>query len=246
MYEKPRKNCQATKEETLKNGMISPRLPGKFDSKFSVEKVHTMQRHLSKQVIREDKIPKKVRYVAGVDVAYTAESSIGAVAVLDYDSLSLVKSKTAKVKTRFPYIPTLLSFREIPPTLAAIKKLKTQPDVFLVNGQGIAHPYRLGFASHLGLVVNKPTIGVAKSLLCGKVGNFNKEGWAPITHKDEIIGAAVAKCGKKPIYVSIGHMISLKRAIKIVEHCIRSHKLPEPLQMAHIIASRQAKNQKQD
>ena len=226
--------------------MISPRLPDKFDSKFSVEKAHTMQRHLSKQVIREDKIPKNVRYVAGVDVAYTTESSIGAVAVLDYDSLSLVKSKTAKVKTRFPYIPTLLSFREIPPTLAAIKKLKTQPDVFLVNGQGIAHPYRLGFASHLGLVVNKPTIGVAKSLLCGKVGNFNKEGWAPITHKDEIIGAAVAKYGKKPIYVSIGHMVSLERAIEIAEHCIRGHRLPEPLQMAHIIASMQAKNQKQD
>src|SRR3990170_6231073 len=224
--------------------MISPRLPDKFDSKFSVEKAHTMQRHLSKQVIREDKIPKNVRYVAGVDVAYTAESSIGAVAVLDYDSLSLVESKTAKVKTHFPYIPTLLSFRELPPTLAAIKKLKTQPDVFLVNGQGIAHPYRLGFASHLGLAINKPTIGVAKSLLCGQVGNFNREGWTPIVDKGEVVGAAVARHGKKPIYVSIGHMISLERAIEIAEHCIQSHKLPEPMQRAHTIASTQAKKAK--
>lgn len=224
----------------------SSKLPAKLDAGFSVRKAHAMQRHLSKQVTREDKIPKNIRYVAGVDVAYTTESSIGAVAVLDYNSLSLVESKTAKVKTRFPYIPTLLSFREIPPTLAAIKKLKTQPDVFLVNGQGIAHPYRLGFASHLGLVINKPTIGVAKSLLCGKVGNFNREGWAPIVDKGEVVGAVVARHGKKPIYVSIGHMVSLERAIEIVEHCIRSHKLPEPLQMAHIIASTQAKNQKQD
>jgi deoxyribonuclease V len=247
VYEKPRKNRAVEREETLKNDMTkSSKLLAKLDAGFSVKKAHAMQLRLSKQVIREDMLPKNIRYVAGVDVAYTTESSIGAVAVLDYDSLSLVKSKTAKVKTRFPYIPTLLSFREIPPTLAAIKKLKTQPDVFLVNGQGIAHPYRLGFASHLGLVINKPTIGVAKSLLCGKVGNFNRERWAPIVDKGEVVGAAVARQEKKPIYVSIGHMISLERAIEIAEHCIRGHRLPEPLQMAHIIASRQAKNQKQD
>ena len=216
--------------------MISPRLPGKFDSKFSVEKAHTMQRHLSKQVIREDKIPKNVRYVAGVDVAYTGESSIGAVAVLDYDSLSLVESKTAKMKTRFPYIPTLLSFREIPPTLAAIKKLKTQPDVFLVNGQGIAHPYRLGFASHLGLVLEKPMIGVTKSLLCGQVEAFNEERWATIRDKWAVVGAAVAREGEKPIYVSVGHKVSLKRAIEIVKHCTQSYRIPEPIRAAHAVA----------
>ena len=153
----------------------------KIGTKFSVEKAHAMQLRLSKLVIQEDILPKNIRYVAGVDVAYTADLSLGAAVVLDYNSLSVVESKKAKVKTRFPYIPTLLSFREIPPTLAAIKKLKAQPDVFLVDGQGIAHPYRLGFASHLGLVLNKPTIGVAKSLLCGQTGAFNQEEWAPIT-----------------------------------------------------------------
>lgn len=224
----------------------SSKLPAKLDAGFSVKKAHAMQLRLSKHVIREDMLPKSIRYVAGVDVAYTAESSIGAAAVLDYNLLSMVESTTAKVKTYFPYIPTLLSFREIPPTLAAIKKLKTQPDVFLVNGQGIAHPYRLGFASHLGFVINKPTVGVARSLLCGKVGNFNREGRAPIVDKGKVVGAVVARQEKKPIYVSIGHMVSLERAIEIAEHCIRSHKLPEPLQMAHIIANTQAKNQKQD
>ncbi len=225
--------------------MPTPKLPIKLDSRFSVEKAHAMQMRLSKHVIREDRIPKNVRYVAGVDAAYRAEFSIGAVAVLDYNSLSLVESKTAKVKTRFPYIPTLLSFREIPPTLAAIKKLrKIKPDVFLVNGQGIAHPYRLGFASHLGLVINKPTIGVAKSLLCGKAESFNQDGWAPVTDKGEVVGAAVAQDRGKPIYVSIGHMVSLERALAIVKHCTRTHKLPKPIQMAHTIANMQAKSQK--
>jgi deoxyribonuclease V len=145
--------------------MFLPKIPARFDYKLSVQKTHSMQLRLSKHVIREDTLPKIIRYVAGVDTAYTDDLSIGATVVLDYSSLSVVESAKAKVKTRFPYIPTLLSFREIHPSLAAIKKLKTQPDVFLVDGQGIAHPYRLGFASHLGLVLDMPTIGVAKSLL---------------------------------------------------------------------------------
>ena len=208
----------------------------KIGTKFSVEKAHAMQSRLSKLVIQEDILPKNIRYVAGVDVAYTADLSLGAAVVLDYNSLSVVESKKAKVKTRFPYIPTLLSFREIPPTLAAIKKLKAQPDVFLVDGQGIAHPYRLGFASHLGLVLNKPTIGVAKSLLCGQIGAFNQEGWASIIEKGEVVGAAVVSDRKKPIYVSVGHKVSLKRAIETVKHFTQTHRIPEPIRAAHAMA----------
>jgi len=216
--------------------MQKPKLPTRIGAKFSVEKAHAMQLRLSKLIIRDDMIPRSVRYVAGVDVAYTAGFSIGAVAVLDYNSLSVVESRKARVKTRFPYIPTLLSFREIPPTLAAIRKLKAQPDVFLVDGQGIAHPYRLGFASHLGLVIDKPTIGVAKSLLCGEVGAFKEEGWAPITDKGEMVGAAVADEHEKPIYISVGHKVSLKRAIETVKHCTRIHRIPEPIRAAHSVA----------
>ena len=208
----------------------------KIDTKFSVEKAHAMQSRLSKLVIQEDTLPKNIRYVAGVDVAYTADLSLGAAVVLDYNSLSVVESKKAKTQTRFPYIPTLLSFREISPTLAAIKKLKAQPDVFLVDGQGIAHPYRLGFASHIGLVLNKPTIGVAKSLLCGQTGAFNQEGWAPITEKGEVVGAVVVTDRKKPIYVSVGHKVSLKRAIETVKHCTQTHRIPEPIRAAHAMA----------
>lgn len=224
--------------------MFTSKLPTKFDARFSVEKAHAMQLRLSKHVIRKDMLPKTIRYVAGVDTAYRADVSLGAAVVLDYETFSVVELRKARVKTRFPYIPTLLSFREIPPTLAAIKKLKTQPDVFLVDGQGIAHPYRLGFASHLGLILNKPTIGVAKSLLCGKVGNFNQEGWAPIIDKNEVIGAALARKHEKPVYVSVGHMVSLKRAIAIVKHCTRLHRIPEPIRAAHIIANEKSQRQR--
>jgi len=222
--------------------MLNTKLPTKIGAKFSVEKAHALQLRRSKLVIREDMLPRSVRYVAGADVAYSADFSIGAAVVLDYDSLSVVEWRKGWVKTRFPYIPTLLSFREIQPTLAAIRKLKTQPDVFLVDGQGIAHPYRLGFASHLGLVIDKPTIGVAKSLLCGEVEAFKKEGWAPITDKGEIVGAAIARNGK-PIYVSIGHMVSLERAIDIVMHCSLRHRTPEPIRLAHAKANLEKKKQ---
>jgi len=202
-----------------------------------MEKAHKMQLQLSKQVIREDQLPDTINYVAGVDIAYTQETSIAAVAVLDFNSLSLIESQVARLKTRFPYIPTLLSFRELPPTLSAINKLRVQPDVFLVDGQGIAHPYRLGFAAHLGLEIDQPTIGVAKSLLCGKVEPLENQGWAPITDKGEVIGAAlVTKFGRKPIYVSIGHRISLEKAINIVMDCTRNYRIPEPIRRAHMIA----------
>jgi len=205
---------------------------------FSIQKAHKAQLEASKHVIRQDTLPKEIRYVAGIDIAYTKTLSIGAVAVLDYKSLSLVESKTEHVKTQFPYIPTLLSFRETPPAVAAVKKLRLQPDVFLVDGQGVMHPYRLGFASHLGLVLGKPTVGVAKSPLIGKVEEFNAEDWAPITDGGEVVGAAlVTKRGAKPLYVSIGHMVSLERAINIVKHCTPNYRIPKPIRLAHNIAT---------
>ncbi|NWF87689.1 endonuclease V [Candidatus Bathyarchaeota archaeon] len=183
-------------------------------------------------------MPGKVKLVAGVDVAYVKEMSIGAVVVLDYDSLKLVESKTACCKTRLPYIPTLLSFRELPPALMSIQRLTMQPDVFLVDGQGLAHPYRCGFASHLGLVIGKPTVGVAKSRLVGEAREFTEDNVAFLEHKGEVVGAIVTtKCGCKPIYVSVGHMVSLETAIKIVNHCLRHDRVPEPIRKAHEIAT---------
>lgn len=207
-------------------------------SRFSVEKAHRTQLQLSKQIIFKDRLPEEIMHVAGVDVAYTRDFSIGAVVVLDYASLKLVEAQTAFYKTRFPYIPTLLSFRETPPAVLCIKKLKIKPNVFLIDGHGFAHPYRCGFASHLGLVIGKPTIGVAKNILLHDVRELKVEDDVVLLkHEDEIVGAAVTtKHGCKPVYVSVGHMISLETAVKIVKNCTRNSRIPEPILKAHEIA----------
>jgi deoxyribonuclease V len=211
------------------------KIPGSFSSK----KAHHAQLRASTKVIRQDRVPEEIRYVAGVDVAYAANLSIGAAAILTHESLSLAESETACTTTRLPYIPTLLSFREVSPAYAAIRKLQLRPDVFLVDGQGIMHPYRLGFASHLGLALGRPTIGVAKNPLVGTVAEFNESGWAPITDRNEVVGVALKpRKGVKPLYVSVGHLISLERAIEVVKHCTPSHRIPKPIRLAHNMAAK--------
>lgn len=206
---------------------------------FSIEKARKLQARLSQKLIFRDCFNKPIKYVAGVDIAYSGDQSIGAAAVLEYGSLKLIEVEAAEATTRFPYIPTLLSFREVPPAISAIRKLKMKPDVFLVDGHGFAHPYRLGFASHLGLVLNIATIGVAKNLLCGKIVESRNKVWKPIVHKGEIIGGAVyTNPNAKPIYVSVGHKVSLKTAIKIVLKCSKKHRIPEPIREAHATAEK--------
>lgn len=210
----------------------------KVSPRFSIERAHAMQLHLSKSVIRRNVLPENIRYVAGVDIAYTKGISIGAAVVLDFTSLSPIESRASRVKTLFPYIPTLLSFREVPPAVSAIRKLRVHPDVLLVDAHGIMHPYRLGFAAHLGLVIDRPTIGVAKSPLCGESEPLSGRRWALIIDEEEIVGAeVVTKPGKKPVYVSIGHKVSLETAIDIVLNCTQAHRIPEPTRKAHAIAS---------
>lgn len=204
---------------------------------FSMEKAHKTQLRLSKKIILRDMLPEKINFIAGVDVAYTKDKAIGAVAVLEYESLKLMESQTSICKLLFPYIPTLLSFRETPPAIKCIKKLTVQPDLFLVDGHGIAHPYRCGFASHLGLLIGKPTIGVAKNKLVGEIEAKGKE-IALIKSENDVVGAMViTKQGRKPIYVSVGHKVSLERAIEIVLHCIKDDRIPEPILTAHRIAT---------
>jgi len=204
--------------------------------RFSISKAHKLQMRLAEKIITEDRLPQKINYIAGVDVAYAGELAIGAVAVLDYESLELLELQTATCRAKFPYIPTLLSFREIPPTVACIKKLKLQPDILLADGQGIAHPYGCGFASHLGLAIGKPTVGVAKSRLIGKPTEIAGETF--LVQKGQIISAVVTtKEGTKPVFVSVGHLISLGTAVKIVKHCTRNSRIPEPTLQAHKIAS---------
>lgn len=211
------------------------------ESKFSVKKAHEAQLRLSKQIIFEDRLPDKIRFVGGVDIAYVKDISIGVAAVLDFDSLELVESQIAHCKTLFPYIPTLLSFRETPPAVLCTRKLHTQPDVLLADGHGFAHPYRCGFASHLGLVLRRPTIGVAKSKLVGEIESVKAgEDTGSIIHNGELVGAAViTKQACRPVYVSVGHMVTLKTAIQIVKHCVNDSRIPEPILRAHEIATEQ-------
>jgi deoxyribonuclease V len=204
--------------------------------KFSISKAHETQLRLSQKIIAEDRLPQKIKRIAGVDVAYTNVLAIGAVAVLDYETLELLERQTTTSEVKFPYIPTLLSFREIPPAVACIKNLKLTPDVFLADGQGIAHPYGCGFASHLGLAIGKPTIGVAKSRLIGEPTTIADQVF--LVQKGQVIGAVVTtKEGVKPVYVSVGHLISLATAVKIAKHCVRHNRIPEPLLQAHKIAA---------
>jgi deoxyribonuclease V len=209
---------------------------------FSIPKAHKAQALLCRKIVQEDRIPERIRLVAGVDAAYFDEQAICAVAVLDYENMKIVESQTAQCSARFPYVPTLFSFREIPPAVACIRKLRLQPDVFLADAQGVAHPYGCGFASHLGLAIGKPTIGVAKSLLIGEPMEIG--GKVFLVHKGKVIGSVVTtKAGAKPIYVSVGHLVSLASAVRIVEHCVRSDRVPEPLAIAHRIASKRVKQE---
>ncbi len=208
-----------------------PKLP----PNFSIQKAHQTQLCLSKSVIREDRIPKPICTVGGVDVAYIGEMGIGATVVLDYNSLKVIETSIAICPVKMPYVPSLLSFRELPFAMAAIKKLKCQPDVFLVDSQGYAHPFRCGFASHLGLVLGKPTIGAAKSRLIGEPQQQN--GRVLLIDKNEVIGEIVeTQPNRKPIYVSIGNMVTLETAVEIVRHC-SINRIPEPTLQAHNLAT---------
>ena len=204
---------------------------------FSVERAHNAQLCLSKKIILEDRLPDQIKTIGGVDVSYAGNIGVGASTVLDYESLKLLESQVAACKVKMPYVPTLLSFREIAPAMAAIKKLKIWPDVLLVDAQGLAHPYRCGFASHLGLIMGKPTIGAAKNRLIGEPTEIN--GQTFLVDRGEVIGAVVAtKQNANPVYVSIGHMVSLETAVKIVKHCAKN-RIPEPTSQAHKLAAKE-------
>ncbi|HUV56652.1 MAG TPA: deoxyribonuclease V [Dehalococcoidales bacterium] len=208
--------------------------------RLSVTEALDMQRGLASRVSRSGNVTSP-RFIAGVDIAVGKawEMATGAVVILSYPEMRLVETKVVRGKLDFPYIPGLLSFRESPLTLAACEQLEITPDLILVDGQGIAHPRRMGLASHLGLFLNTPTIGCAKSLLCGTHQTPGTEpgSYAEVTDNGETIGAALrTKLGVKPVYVSIGHKIDLENAIHWVLQCCRGYRLPEPSRLAHLAA----------
>ena len=214
----------------------------RHDWNLTTSEAKAIQEELQQEVITEDKFKQPVKYVAGVDMGFEDNGTISraAVAVLSFPDLQLQEQCIAKRATTFPYIPGFLSFREIPAVLDALEKINTIPDIILCDGQGLAHPRRMGIACHLGVILDMPTIGVAKSLLIGKYEEVPQEkgSWQPLIHKNETIGAVLrTRSNVKPVYVSSGHRISLPTAIDYVLRCTPKYRLPETTRIADKLAS---------
>lgn len=203
----------------------------RFRVPASASQAIEIQKKLRARVVRKGSV--KPRIVAGADVSYKNDVARAVFVVLR--DLEPVEQVVVDEKVPFPYIPGLLSFREIPPLLSAWRKIRTAPDVVIVDGQGIAHPRRFGIASHLGLLLGVPTVGCAKSLLCGEYEEPPRErgAWSPIVHQEETVGAALrTREGCNPVFVSTGHLVSLESAISVVLACAPRYRLPEPQRLA--------------
>ena len=237
--------------------MVARNLHGSYNRSVRINKLHSWQVNIAEALDIQHKLSVQVsktnevtvpRFVAGVDISVKKAQGLatGAVVVLSYPELKLVEVEVVNGKPEFPYVPGLLSFRESPLTLAACERLTITPDLILVDGQGIAHPRRVGLASHLGLFLDIPTIGCAKSLLCGshEIPGVEPGSYAEVVDRGEIIGAALrTKHGVRPIYVSIGHKVDLQTAIHWVLECCRGYRLPEPTRFAHLAAGGNLKSE---
>lgn len=183
-------------------------------------------------------LTKPITFVGGADVSMNrfAKEGYAGFVTLSYPLLSVIDHSVTKDAIPFPYIPGLLSFREIPMLLKAWERLKTKPDVIVVDGVGVAHPRRLGIATHLGLTLSLPTIGCAKSVLVGTYDEPKNEpgAYSYMYDKGETVGAALrTKINVKPVFVSPGHLITLQEALEIVQTSVKRHRLPEETRLAH-------------
>ncbi len=189
-------------------------------------------------------LSKPIKTIAGVDVSLNrfGEDLYAGIIVLEYPSLIPITYATKKVKVTFPYIPGLLSFREIPGLLQCFEKLTIIPDLIVVDGQGIAHPRRLGIASHLGAILNIPTIGCAKSRLTGVYQEPQETGGSTIMYdlktQEEIGRALKSKKRSKPLIISPGNLITIDESLTIVRSCLRGYRLPEPTRLAHSLVNK--------
>ncbi|MBO0779080.1 MAG: deoxyribonuclease V [Ktedonobacteraceae bacterium] len=205
---------------------------------LSEEEAIALQRELAKRIVREDRLGE-VRHIAGVDMAINEQNEMAraAVVLLTYPEMEVVERHIYEEPVRMRYIPGLLSFREAPAVLGAFHQLRQRADLVMVDGMGIAHPRRIGIASHLGLWLDIPTIGCGKSLL---VGTYDEKklseeagSWVPLIHRNEVVGAMVrTRTRVKPMIISSGHLISLETSIKYVLQCSRGYRLPEPTRQA--------------
>jgi deoxyribonuclease V len=213
-------------------------IPGKHRWDVSTSEAIAIQRQLRGHVLMTNgSLLTTLKTIAGVDAAYrdTTGEAKAAVVVLAFPELEVVEQVVATRPISFPYVPGLLSFREAPVVLDAISSLRARPDLLMCDGQGYAHSRRLGLASHLGVYLDMPSIGCAKSRL---IGSYDEPGpskgsFSPLTDHGETIGMVLrSKTGTRPLFISIGHMIDLATAVKLVNQCLRGFRLPEPTRLA--------------
>ena len=194
--------------------------------------------------VRIEKLKNRIKYIAGVDVGRNQTMLFGAVVVLSFPELQILESTWAKVQERLPYIPGYLSFREVPVILRAYKKLKRRPELILVDGQGIAHPRRFGLATHLGVLLDLPTIGCAKSHLWGdyQMPALRRGSFEFLRFNGERIGLVLrTRDGVKPLFVSPGHRVDFEDCRDYVLNSTTRYRIPEPLRQAHRLATERAR-----
>lgn len=192
-------------------------------------------------VIRDDFAD--IRLIAGIDQAFAGDMMLSGIVVLDYPSLEIVERVFSIEQVIFPYIPTFLSFREGPAIMSAFEKLKNRPDILMVDGAGINHPRRAGIATHVGVALDVPTIGITKNLLCGSGKEPVEVGEAsPLLYEARKVGWLLKSIKRgRAIIVAPGHRVSLESSLSIVRSCLRGHKLPEPARLAHLYANEEKK-----
>ncbi len=220
--------------------MKLPRARHRWD--VTPKRAVALQRELTELVV-ERALPEPVRLVAGADMAFSSDGQrcVAGVVVWSRDRRSVVEEVVATRPARFPYVPGLLSFREAPTVLAAARKLTTVPDAWIFDGQGRAHPRRFGLACHVGLFLEQPTIGCAKSRLCGEhhESATRRGACVPLRDHGERIGSVVrTREGVKPVYISVGHRATLNDAVRLVLSCCTKYRLPEPTRLAHQLVTR--------
>ncbi|WP_267359864.1 deoxyribonuclease V [Gilliamella sp. B2717] len=209
---------------------------------INLEQLKLTQQQLAEQVNLTDDFNSSITLIGGTDVGFEDEGKTtrAAIVILTYPDFDVVEYHVARLKTEFPYIPGYLSFREYPALLSAWEQVEHKPDLLLVDGQGVAHPRRLGIASHLGLLLDMPTIGVAKKRLCGHYNPLPKVAgqMTPLTDKQQQIGWVLqSKNNCNPLFISSGHRISQASALNWVNLCLRGYRLPEPTRWADAVAS---------
>lgn len=205
--------------------------------KISPIRAVALQRKLAPRVLQLP-LRGRVRYIAGADCAFILNDSriIACWVVWDLRTQNMIETVRDVRPVAFPYVPGLLSFREAPALLAAARRLRSEPDVFMLDGQGLAHPRRLGLACHVGLLLDRPTLGCAKSILCGrhKPPEDRRGAMEKLVARNEVVGMAVrTRPGVKPLYISIGHRIRLGDAVRVTLSCCTRYRLPEPTRLAH-------------